>query len=108
MYTVCKISKTMFGLFKNEEAKAEAERCMALAEAGCDTDIGSCRAIISCVVAQATKEAGKLALPCSLAVINGLNLVTKFATEPGLGWLTIPTMTQCFVEQAAECAAQGG
>jgi hypothetical protein len=106
MYTLCKITKTFSG--QNEEQKAAAERCMELAAAGCDTEFGSCRAIINCVVAAATRDAGAPALPCSLAVLNGINLIAKFSVEPGLGWATMPNMVACMTEQAQLCAEAAG
>lgn len=106
MYTVCKIGKTFYK--KNSVERAEAERCMERAQAGCDTEMGSCQAIINCIVAQATKEAGALAQPCSLAVINGIHLISKFSVAPGLGYATIPNQVACLNEQALLCAQKAG
>jgi len=100
--TLCGTSKLINRAVGNDEEVAKAEQCIAFAEKGCGTDIGTCNAVIACIVTQLAENDPQITA-CASAVAHSASLVTTMI-KPGPGWLTIGNTLQCIAENTAKCA----
>ncbi len=104
LYTVCGIQKGLSSIVNSKDGMANAQQCMDLALAGCETTPGDCKAVLECVIRQATKASGSQAHACASAVLNGISLISSLMNPGSSGWLTLDSAVKCVTEQSIACS----
>jgi hypothetical protein len=106
--TVCGAQKFVYEALDDHENVQKMEHCIRQAVDACGGEMGTCNAVIQCVVF-ALQEADETEVdPCANAVAQAVGLVPSLfdLTNPK-SWITLAQATQCIVENTAQCALEG-